>query len=128
MPQNSSSISETDPILPSRQGQLESEDSSRHKGLKDYGSRDHDSSGDSPPPSSPSAPSCLQRSLGLLLAFLSGVLLTAFSAVLKLVTVGPMQVVIIRGGLQFFIMGSVAIYKKKSFTGERLNSRCQMII
>ena len=115
MPQNPSSCSETDPILPTRQEQLGSLDSGRRKRIKDYGSRDPDSSGDPPPPG-PS--SCLQRSLGLLLAFLSGVLLTTFSALLKMVTMDPMQVVVIRGGLQTIIMGCVAIYKSQSFKGE----------
>ena len=106
MPQNASFDSESDPILPSRH------DSAR-MGVKDYGSRDHDCPSDPPPPSS-----CLHRSLGLLLAFLSGILLTTFSALLKKVTMDPMQVVIIRGVLQSLIMGCVAIYKKQSFTGE----------
>ena len=106
MPQNASFDSESDPILPSRH------DSNR-MGIKDYGCRDHDFPSDPPPPSS-----CLQRSLGLLLAFLSGILLTTFSALLKKVTMDPMQVVIIRGVLQSLIMGCVAIYKKQSFTGE----------
>ena len=82
-------------------------------GIKDYGSRDYDCLSDPPTPSS-----CLQRSLGLLLAFLSGILLTTFSALLKMVTMDPMQVVIIRGVLQSLIMGCVAIYKKQSFKGE----------
>ena len=113
MPQDPSSFRESDPILPSRQASL---DPGRRKSIiKDYGSRDPDCSGDPPPPG-PS--SCLQRSLGLLLAFLSGVLLTTFSALLKMVTMDPMQVVVIRGGLQTIIMGCVAMYKNQSFKGD----------
>ena len=106
MPQNASFDSESDPILPSRH------DSNR-MGIKHYGSRDYDCLSEPPSPSS-----YLQRSLGLLLAFLSGILLTTFSALLKLVTMDPMEVVIIRGVLQSLIMACVAIYKKQSFTGE----------
>ena len=115
MPHNPSFNCEADPILPSRQGQLDSLDSARRKGIKDYGSRDEDCPRAPPPPD---PPSCLHRSLGLLLALLSGILLTTFSALLKMVTMDPMQVAVIRGGLQSLIMGCVAIYKNQSFKGE----------
>ena len=104
MPQNPSFYSEADPILPSGH-------ESAGMGTNDYGSRDHDYPSDPPP-------SFMRRYLGLLLAFLSGILLTTFSALLKMVTMDPMQVVIIRGVLQSLIMGCVAIYKKQSFKGE----------
>ena len=116
MPQDPSSFRESDPILPTRQASL---DPGRRKRIKDYGSRDPDCSGDPPPTGSSS---CLQRSLGLLLAFLSGVLLTTFSALLKMVTMDPMQVVVIRGGLQTIIMGCVAMYKRQSFKGDTFQS------
>ena len=116
MPQNPSFNCESDPILPSRQGQLDSLDSAQRKGIKDYGIRNKDDSPPDLPPTDP--PSCLHRSLGLLLALFSGILLTTFSALLKMVTMDPMQVVVIRGGLQSLIMGCVAIYKNQSLKGE----------
>ena len=58
---------------------------------------------------------CCKKSLGLILAFISGVLMTTYSSMLKLITVmDSMQVVIIRGALQLVIMGGIAIYKKFS--------------
>ena len=91
------------------------EQASQRKGIKDYGSRNEDCPRDLP---TPDPPSCLHSSLGLLLALLSGILLTTFSALLKIVTMDPMQVAVIRGGLQSLIMGFVAIYKNQSFKGE----------
>ena len=107
MPQNPPFYSEADPILPSGHD-------SAGIGTNDYGSRDHDYPSDP----QPSSQSCQKRYLGLLLAFLSGILLTTFSALLKLVKMDPMEVVIIRGVLQSLIMACVAIYKKQSFKGE----------
>jgi len=57
-------------------------------------------------------------SFGLLLAFISGVLMTAYSSMLKMVhDMDPMQVLVIRGVLQLIIYGSIAKYKKSSFRG-----------
>ena len=58
------------------------------------------------------------RSLGLLLAFISGIMMTTYSSMIKMLDrMDPMQVVVIRGVLQFSIMGSIAIYKSLSFWG-----------
>jgi len=58
------------------------------------------------------------RSLGLLLAFISGVLMTAYSSMIKLLRdMDSMQVVVIRGVMQLVIMGAIAKYKKLSFRG-----------
>ena len=58
------------------------------------------------------------KSFGLFLAFVSGVLMTAFSSMIKMLdTMDSMQVVVIRGLLQLVVMGSVARYKKMSFRG-----------
>ena len=52
------------------------------------------------------------RSFGLLLAFISGVLMTAYSSMLKLlVEMDSMQVVVIRGVLQLLVMGTIARHK-----------------
>jgi len=60
------------------------------------------------------------RSLGLLLAFVSGVLMTAYSSMIKMLDeMDSMQVVVIRGILQLVLMGSIACYKRLSFTGAR---------
>ena len=60
------------------------------------------------------------KSLGLLLAFVSGVLMTAYSSMIKmLVEMDSMQVVVMRGGLQMLVMGSLAYYNKQSFTGPK---------
>ena len=59
-----------------------------------------------------------KRYLGLLLAFISGVMMTTYSSMLKMLdTMDSMQVVVIRGSLQFFIMGSIAMYKSVPFKG-----------
>ena len=61
---------------------------------------------------------CLTRYLGLILAFISGVMMTTYSSMIKMLeTMDSMQVVVIRGSLQFFIMGSIAIYKNVPFKG-----------
>ena len=58
------------------------------------------------------------RYLGLFLAFISGVMMTTYSSMIKMLdTMDSMQVVVIRGSLQFFIMGSIAIYKNVPFKG-----------
>lgn len=58
------------------------------------------------------------RSLGLLLAFISGVLMTAYSSMIKMLRdMDSMQVVVIRGVMQLVIMGAIAKYKKLSFRG-----------
>ena len=63
---------------------------------------------------------CCHRSTGLLLAFISGVLMTAYSAMIKfLVEMDSMQVVVIRGTMQAVLLGGVACYKKNSFLGKR---------
>ena len=63
---------------------------------------------------------CCNRSTGLLLAFASGVLMTAYSAMIKFLDeMDSMQVVIIRGTMQAVLLGSVAAYKKNSFIGKR---------
>ena len=60
------------------------------------------------------------RSLGLTLAFVSGVLMTAYSSMIKiLVDMDSMQVVVIRGLMQMILMGSIALYKGLSFRGAR---------
>ena len=60
----------------------------------------------------------LTRYLGLILAFISGVMMTTYSSMIKMLdTMDSMQVVVIRGSLQFFIMGSIAIYKNVPFKG-----------
>ena len=60
------------------------------------------------------------RSLGLLLAFISGVLMTAYSSMIKMLKdMDSMQVVVIRGVLQLLIMGAIAKYKKLSFRGTK---------
>ena len=61
----------------------------------------------------------LTRYLGLVLAFISGVMMTTYSSMIKMLdTMDSMQVVVIRGSLQFFIMGSIAIYKNVPFKGK----------
>ena len=63
------------------------------------------------------------RSLGLLLAFLSGVLMTAYSSMIKMLDeMDSMQVVIMRGVLQIVVMLSVALYKRLSFVGDGLRA------
>ena len=58
------------------------------------------------------------RSFGLFLAFLSGVLMTTYSSMIKMLdTMDSMQVVVIRGSLQFLIMGSIAMYRNVPFKG-----------
>jgi len=60
------------------------------------------------------------RSLGLLLALLSGVLMTAYSTMIKLLdSMDSMQVVVIRGALQMIVMGSSALIKGASFRGAK---------
>ena len=59
-----------------------------------------------------------KRYIGLLLAFISGVMMTTYSSMIKMLdTMDSMQVVVIRGSLQFFIMGSIAMYKNVPFKG-----------
>ena len=58
------------------------------------------------------------RFLGLLLAFLSGVFMTAYSSMIQMLDeMDSMQVVVIRGVLQLGLMGSIAWHKGLSFTG-----------
>ena len=58
------------------------------------------------------------RSFGLILAFISGVLMTAYSSMIKMLKdMDSMQVVVIRGVMQLVIMGMIAKYKKLSFRG-----------
>jgi len=60
------------------------------------------------------------RSLGLLLALLSGVLMTAYSTMIKLLdSMDSMQVVVMRGALQLIVMGSSALIKGASFRGAK---------
>jgi hypothetical protein len=60
-----------------------------------------------------------RRSLGLLVALLSGVLMVAYSSLIKiLVEMDSMQVVIIRGVLQMTIFGAIALFRRLSFRGE----------
>jgi len=62
---------------------------------------------------------CCSRSFGLLLAFLSGILMTAYSSMIKMLhEMDSMQVVIIRGIIQMLVFLSVALYKKQSFLGD----------
>jgi uncharacterized membrane protein len=62
---------------------------------------------------------CCRRSLGLLVALLSGILMVAYSSLIKiLVEMDSMQVVIIRGLLQMLIFGTIALFKRLSFRGE----------
>ena len=59
----------------------------------------------------------LERYFGLLLAFVSGILMTAYSSLIKFLDeMDVMQVVAVRGFLQLVIMGSVAKYNQVSFT------------
>ena len=49
---------------------------------------------------------------------MSGVMVTTYSSLIKtLDEIDPMQVVVMRGVLQFTVMGSIALYKKLSFRG-----------
>ena len=65
-------------------------------------------------------PECCTQYLGLLLAFISGVLMTAYSSMIKIIKeMDSMQVVVIRGVLQLVIMGVIAMYKKLSFRGTK---------
>jgi len=65
------------------------------------------------------ARSCCTRSFGLLLAFLSGVLMTAYSSMIKMLhEMDSMQVIIIRGVIQLLVFLIVALYKKHSFVGD----------
>ena len=58
------------------------------------------------------------RFFGLFLAFISGVMMTTYSSMIKMLDeMDTMQVVVIRGVLQFSIMGSIAVYRKLSFRG-----------
>ena len=58
------------------------------------------------------------RFFGLFLAFISGVMMTTYSSMIKMLDeMDTMQVVVIRGFLQFSIMGSIALYKRLSFRG-----------
>jgi len=60
------------------------------------------------------------KSLGLILAFLSGILMTAYSSMIKMLDhMDSMQVVVIRGVLQLVVMGAISVYKKLSFTGPK---------
>ena len=60
------------------------------------------------------------KSLGLLLAFVSGVLMTAYSSMIKMLhDMDSMQVVVMRGVLQMVVMGSIAVYNKRSFIGPK---------
>jgi len=69
-----------------------------------------------------------KRYLGLLLAFISGVMMTTYSSMIKMLdTMDSMQVVVIRGSLQFFIMGSIAMYKNVPFKGTD-NRRVAMLL
>jgi len=96
------------------------------------------SSGSSQPPfSNSSVNSSLVKSkikscsnyFGLLLALLSGVLMTAYSSMIKLlVDMDSQQVVIIRGILQLVMMGSLALYKGFKFTPPRSEVRTWVIL
>ena len=71
----------------------------------------------------------LTRSFGLLLAFISGVLMTAYSSMIKMLEVmDPMQVVVVRGVLQLVIMGSIARYKNISWRGGSDNTRTSLLL
>ena len=60
------------------------------------------------------------RCFGLGLAFLSGVLMTAYSSMIKMLgQMDSMQVVIMRGVLQMVVMLIVALYKKLHFFGDK---------
>jgi len=60
------------------------------------------------------------RSLGLLLALLSGVMMTAYSTMIKLLdSMDSMQVVVMRGALQLMVMGVSALAKGASFRGAK---------
>ena len=57
----------------------------------------------------------LARSFGLLLAFISGVLMTAYSSMIKMLdSMDSMQVVVVRGLIQFLVMLTVAQVKNIS--------------
>ena len=60
------------------------------------------------------------RSLGLLLAFMSGVLMTAYSGMIKMLDeMDNLQVVVMRGVLQIAVMLFFVLYKKINFLGDR---------
>ncbi len=60
------------------------------------------------------------RSLGLLLAFMSGVLMTAYSSMIKMLDeMDSLQVVVMRGVLQIAVMLFFVLYKKINFLGDR---------
>jgi len=60
------------------------------------------------------------RSLGLFLALLSGVMMTAYSTMIKLLdSMDSMQVVVMRGALQLMVMGVSALAKGASFRGAK---------
>ena len=64
--------------------------------------------------------SLCMRSLGLLLAFMSGVLMTAYSSMIKMLDeMDSLQVVVMRGALQIAVMLVVAMYKNLSFCGDK---------
>ena len=59
-----------------------------------------------------------KRFSGIFLAFMSGVMVTTYSSLIKtLDEIDPMQVVVMRGVLQFTVMGSIALHQRLSFRG-----------
>jgi len=59
-----------------------------------------------------------QRSFGLIVAFISGVMMTGYSSMILMVQdMDPMQLLVIRGVLQMVAFGCIAKCKKSSFRG-----------
>ena len=50
--------------------------------------------------------------LGICLAFFSGLIMTIYSAILKIIVMDTLQVVVIRGLLQFTIMAAINLTKR----------------
>ena len=70
-----------------------------------------------------------RRSLGLLVALLSGILMVAYSSMIKILEeMDSMQVVIIRGLLQMLIFGGIALFKRLSFRGEASRYTLLMLV
>ena len=62
--------------------------------------------------------SCWKQHLGLLLAFMSGLLFTLFTSMIKLLdTMPPSQLVMVRGLLQTAVTAAIALHRDLPFLG-----------
>ena len=62
--------------------------------------------------------SCWKQHLGLLLAFMSGLLFTLFTSMIKLLdTMQPSQLVMVRGLLQTAVTAAIALHRDLPFLG-----------